>query len=335
MIKSSDNIPIPEVPKSLLDFLFKYKTYLVVGHYEPDADCICSAIVMKSFLTRQGAKVYLLNAGPFTKSEIIEYEHLFLQDLPEDIDKKNTGLVIVDCTGLDRVGKKLSVVLEGFPTAIIDHHATNASTTDTGLVLKTSPSTTYLVQAIIEKVEGKINVDDAKLLFFGLATDTGFFRHLDGRSANAFRVAAKLIDAGANPKSTFTKMNGGKSFNSRLILANILSRLTPYYDGKLMISYETYADVQKYGPDSRDSDITYMVIQSIENVEAMVILKQEKPTHCSIGFRSLDKIDVSVVAKQFGGGGHVQASGAYTEGTIEKLIPKIVKSFENQFKTAQ
>lgn len=325
-----DPIPVPEISDELLDFLSRYKAYLIVGHYEPDGDCICSSLALKSFLTRHGAEVYLLSAGPFAKSEVVEYEKLFLNELP-DIDKENTALIIVDCTGLDRVGKKFAEVLKGFPTAIIDHHATNSASADASLVLKNSPSTTYLVQAIIEKVDGHISLEEANLLFFGLSTDTGFFRHLDERSANVFRAAARLIDAGVNPKANFIKMNGGKSFASRLLMANILKRLKAYYDGRLMISYETSEDVERFGVHTRDSDMTYMVIQGIQNVEAIVLLRQEKPSHCSIGFRSLDKIDVSIVAKQFGGGGHVQASGAYVEGTIEDLVPRIVKCFENQF----
>lgn len=330
-----EDIPIPNVPSALIDFLTKYKTYIIVGHYEPDGDCICSCLALASFLKRHGALVHLLNAGPFAKPEVSDYAELFSPDLSHQalshIDKEHTGLVVVDCTGLDRVGEKLSTLLKGFPTAIIDHHATNSSHARVGLVLKNSPSTTYLVQAIIEAVDGQVSPHEAALLFFGLSTDTGFFRHLDTRSANVFRATARLIDAGANPKATFIKMNGGKSFDSRIVLANILSRLQSYYDGRLMISYETNEDVQKYGAYSRDSDLTYMTIQGIKNVEAIVLLRQEKLTHCSIGFRSLDKIDVSVVAKQFGGGGHVQASGAYVEGSIETLIPQIVESFKNQF----
>lgn len=331
-IQSITEVPVPEVSDELVFFLRKYKTYLVVGHFEPDGDCVCSSLALASFLRRQGADVFILNEGPFEKTEVSRYKSSFLQKPPAHIDKKNTGLIIVDCTGIDRVGKTLSPLLRGFETAIIDHHATHSSNAEVSLVLKTSPSTTYLVLAIIEHIVGSVTPEEAELLFFGLSTDTGFFRHLDQRSANVFRAAARLIEAGANPKKTFIKMNGGKSFNSRQILSKVLSRLTPYYDGRLMVSYETYEDVCRYGQYERDSDTTYMVIQSIENVEAMVLLKQESPDHCTIGFRSLDKIDVSIVAKQFGGGGHIQASGAYVKGTVETLIPQIVKCFELQFK---
>lgn len=324
-------VPTPDVSEDLVHFLQKYKKYIVVGHFQPDGDCACSSLALASFLRRHGAETVILNEGPFEKPEVVRYKQFFSRELPPHIDKKDTGLVIVDCTGIDRVGNSLSQLLCGFDTAIIDHHATNSSSSGVSLVLKTAPSTTYLVQAIIEHIDGEVTPEEAAWLFFGLSTDTGFFRHLDSRSANVFRAAARLIQKGANPKETFLSMNGGKSLDSRFILSKILSRLTPYYDGRLMISYETYEDVCKYGLHARDSDTTYMVIQSIENVEAIVLLKQETKDHCSIGFRSLDKIDVSDVAKKFGGGGHIQASGAYVEGSVETLIPQIVQYFEPQF----
>lgn len=327
-----EDIPLPCVSQQVLDFLSHYDSYMIIGHREPDGDCVCSCLALSSFLKRHGKKVFLLSAGPFAKTEVVPYQSLFTDELP-DVDKSSTGLVVLDCAGIDRVGKSLSPLLVGFPTAIIDHHATNAATDDSqsNLILKNSPSTTYLVQSIIEAVDGSVSKEEAHLLFLGLACDTGFFRHLDGRSANVFLAASRLIAAGANPKKVFAEMNGGKSIASRLILSRILSRMQTFYDGRLVVSYETYDDVQEFGTYSRDSDTTYMVIQSIANVEAIVLLRQESMTHCSIGFRSLDRIDVSRVAKEFGGGGHIQASGAYKEGTVQELIPLIVKAFDSDF----
>jgi phosphoesterase RecJ-like protein len=62
-----------------------------------------------------------------------------------------------------------------------------------------------------------------------------------------------------------------------------------------------------------------------------VLVRQESEDTCSVGFRSLDRVDVSVVATRFGGGGHRQASGLSVSGTISELIPKFVEAFSPQF----
>ncbi|PIE98758.1 MAG: DHH family phosphoesterase [Treponema sp.] len=321
---------LPSVPQALLEFLSKYERYVIAGHKEPDGDCIGSCLAMANFLQRKKKETLLLNAGPFDKPEVKEYEGLFKKELSPEFNTKKAGLLVLDCSGLDRVGD-IEKQLEGFDTAIIDHHATNQTVSKSSLVMKTSPSTTYLIQAIIEAVDGEVTPKDAEYLFFGLCTDTGFFRHLDERSANVFAQASRLISKGVNPKSVFAKMYGGKSFGSRILISRILERLTPYYDGRLMVSYEELKDTQEFGLSGRDSDTLYQLIQSIEGVQAIVVVRQESETHCSVGFRSLDSIDVSVVAKSFGGGGHKQASGLYIEGKINELIPQFVKAFADQF----
>lgn len=325
-------IATPLIPQDLITFLERYHTFLIAGHKEPDGDCIGSSLALSFFLERLHKKTVILSAGPFKRPEVRMYERLFLAEIPIEIKKNPDGVavVIVDCSGKERTGS-LAEELEGFPAICIDHHATNTEEASASLVYAAAPSTTFLIQGIIEKFCGTVTQKEADMLFFGLCTDTGFFRHLDDRSAVVFEYVSRLIRAGANPKRTFALINGGKSFESRTLLARILQRMQPYYSRKLIVSFETYADMQEFGLENRDSDTAYQLIQSIVGVEAICLVRQDTQTHCSVGFRSFDTIDVSSVAASFGGGGHRQAAGLYIEGTIEGLIPQLVKAFAPQF----
>ncbi len=327
----SNPIAIPKIPHKLVEFLKKYDNYIIAGHKEPDGDCIGSSIAMSLFLKRFNKTSFLMSAGPFKRTEIKKFEHLFSSQLPENhnFTPENTGLVIVDCSGFDRIGD-IAPQVEKFPFVIIDHHATNKETSESSLVMPTAPSATYIIQSLIEEVAGTVSSEEAEALFFGLCTDTGFFRHLDRRSGNVFLQASRLIDAGCSPKRHFMQMNGNKPFESRILLARILSRMQKFYDGKLIVSYELLSDRDEFGLEGRDSDMLYQLIQSIEGVEAICIIRQESPENCSIGFRSLDRIDVSKIATLFNGGGHKQASGAFTEGLIEDLLPQIIEAFKEQ-----
>ena len=327
--KDSLNIKEPLIPKKLLDFLDYYDNFIIAGHKEPDGDCIGSCIALSLFLKRKNKNCILMSAGPFKRTEIKTYENLFTDKLEGKFNKENTGLIILDCSSFERVGE-IGGQIKNFDYIIIDHHATNTEKSDTSLIMPEAPSTTYLIQSIIESIGECLSKEEADALFFGLCTDTGFFRHLDERSAEVFAHASRLIKAGANPKQTFMKMNGGKQFESRILISRILNRMKRYYDGRLVISYETYDDLLEFGLEGRDSDILYQLIQTIEGVQAICIVRQESPTHCSVGFRSLDKIDVSKIDVSFGGGGHKQASGLYIEGRFDALIPKFVKAFESQ-----
>ncbi len=324
------SIKNPIISDSLIEFLNTYQNFIIAGHKEPDGDCVGSSLALGSFLRRQNKNVILMSAGPFKRTEIQKYERLFLSRLPSDsFTPENTGVVIVDCAGFDRIGS-IENQLKNFPYIVIDHHATNNQKNDSFLVMTEAPSTTFLIQSIIEKISGNLTEEEASALFFGLCTDTGFFRHLDERSSEVFLHASRLVAAGANPKKNFMDMNGGKSFDSRILIAKILNRMQKYYGGRLIVSYETYEDTNTYGIEGRDSDILYQLIQTIEGVEAICIIRQESLENCSVGFRSLDRIDVSKIAASFGGGGHKQASGLYIKGTIEELLPKFVEAFKPQ-----
>lgn len=319
-----------KVPQTLLNFFEKYEMYVLVGHKEPDGDCIGSSLALASFLKRCEKKTLLLSSGPFKRPEIKEYEPLFQKQIDQNMIIPLTAVVILDCSGIERVGDA-AIGLEKFPTAIIDHHATNDCAHELSYVDSSSPSSTLLVQAIIETMRDKTTKEEADYLLFGICTDTGFFRHLDARSAETFSSTSRLVESGANPKHIFMKMSGGKSVGSRILISKILSRMTFYYDKKLIVSYETLSDTLEFGQEGRDSDTLYQLIQSISGVEAIIIIRQETETRCSVGFRSLDRIDVSIVAAHFGGGGHRQASGLNVEGTIEHLMPQFIAEFAPQF----
>ena len=318
------------VPEGLIDFINRYSTIVIVGHKEPDGDCIGSSLALSLFLKRLGKKTHLLSAGPFKRTEIMQYESLFSKTLSCE-SKSDVGVIIVDCSNIDRVGC-IEEEIKDLPIAIIDHHATNTENAPTFFIDPSSPAASLLVQDVIEKMTGSLTKEEAYFVLFGICTDTGFFRHLDEKSSDTFLYVSRLVEKGVSPKLIFAQMNGNKSFSSRILIGRSLTRLALHYNGTLAITYQTYEDFLEFGLDGRDTDTLYMLLQAIKDVQAIVVVKQEDKNHCSIGFRSFDKIDVSLVAAQFEGGGHKQASGAYTEGTYDSLIPKIIKAFETQMK---
>lgn len=319
-----------KIPHELHTFLDAYEQYIIAGHREPDGDSIGSCLALDSFLRRRGKKTVLLSSGPFKRPEIRTYETLFLPRIPDTISLENTAVIVLDCANIERIGDA-AAGLEKLPYTVIDHHATNTGARPVDYVDHASPATTILIQDCIESFGDKPTAEEAALLLFGLCTDTGFFRHLDTSCPRAFESTARLVAAGASPKETFLNMNGGKSIESRFLISRILSRLTRYYDGQMVVTWETLEDTKEFGLEGRDSDSLYQLIQGIAGVEVIVIVRQETPDNCTVGFRSVHRVDVSTVAQSFGGGGHKHASGLSIPGTIEELIPRFVAAFAPQF----
>lgn len=311
------------------DFISNHQYFYVIGHKEPDGDCIASCLGIADILKKSNKEYKLLSAGPFKRPEIKKFEKQFSNktDFLDNKDREITGLIILDCSELSRLGE-IDGDLSGLDIFVIDHHKTsNLPENAKGFINPEAPACAYLVQIFYEKILGKIPLKLANILFFGLSTDTGYFRFLSQDSAEVFMAAARLVSYGVEPRMIYNEINSGKPYSTRQLLGVLLSKAERYLDGKLVITYETLEDTKKYGSEGRDSDALYQLLLSSQDVEAVVFLRQDTISTCTGGFRSVDKIDVSQVAAKFGGGGHKNASGMSTDGKIENLIPLIVKEF--------
>lgn len=315
----------------LKEFIETHKFFLIIGHKEPDGDCIASCLGLAAIIKHFDKPYQLISAGPFKRNEIIKYQPSFSDkiDFLDNTDRKNTGLIITDCSEIKRLGD-FDFDFKGLDTFIIDHHKTSDIPPEAkGYINSSAPAAAYIVQLFYEALIGPLPEPLAQIIFFGICTDTGFFRFLDASqtSADVFNACARLTTYGADPRKIYNDINNGKPWSTRKLLGVLLSRAERHLNGKLIITWETQDDTHKLGTEGRDSDALYQLLLSSRDVKAAVFLRQDSPTTCTGGFRSLDDVDVSVVAGKFGGGGHKNASGMSTEGRIETLIPSIIKEF--------
>jgi len=314
--------------KEFSNFIEAHDFFYIIGHKEPDGDAIFSCLGIADLIEKKGKEYQLLSVGPFKRNEIKSKAQLFT-DTPKQIsneNRKKVGLLILDCSEMSRLGE-INGDLTNLDTFIIDHHKTSVVENNC-IIDSTSPATACIVQQIYEKIIGNIPKNVAEYLFFGLSTDTGYFRFLKEDSAEVFRQAARLVEAGANPRTTYDEITAGKAYSTRKLLGIMLNRAERKYNNKLIVTYETMEDTKKFGQEGRDSDALYSLLLSIAGVEAVLFVRQDTETTCTAGFRSRDKVDVSVIAAKFGGGGHKNAAGLSLTGTLETVIPTICAEFE-------
>jgi phosphoesterase RecJ-like protein len=114
-------------------------------------------------------------------------------------------------------------------------------------------------------------------------------------------------------------------------MGHVLTRVSAHYDGRLLVSSETYEETQRLGLEGRDSDNLYQLLQSVKGIEAIMIVRQESPDRCTVGLRSRDAVDVSRIAKKYGGGGHKNASGLSIDGVIDEVLPMLTAEFKSAF----
>jgi phosphoesterase RecJ-like protein len=66
----------------------------------------------------------------------------------------------------------------------------------------------------------------------------------------------------------------------------------------------------------------------IQGVEVAVTIKEKKPGEYKVSMRSAGKVNVSAVCKEFGGGGHICASGCLVKASLEDAEKQLVAAVE-------
>jgi bifunctional oligoribonuclease and PAP phosphatase NrnA len=315
-----------EVPDKLKQALETKKAFLLIGHKNPDGDCLSSQLALGSFLKRKGKNVCLLSPGPFDRIEIKHWEKYFEAHVPKNWKNNKPLVIILDCSTIDRIGY-LADEIKNMDIAVIDHHDSGNSFGNIHFICSEAPSVTFLIHKIMESFNMDPTKEEARYLLFGIATDTGFFRHLESGTREIFNSVATLTENGASPKDVYSEMYGGRTLKSKILIGRLLSRIQSKFEGKLIISYESEEDLLNFGTENRDSDSFYQQVQGIKNVEAIILIRYEDNSEFSIGLRSKYYADVGVIAKSFGGGGHKKAAGFTWIGTKEEITEKLIQIF--------
>lgn len=312
--------------ESFLVKLLSYDEYIILGHEGPDGDCLGSQQALNSFLQSKNKKTYLCSAGPFKRAEVLFLKELFCDTLPEkDKLSKNCAVILVDCSTLSRTGWKNITEYEDLPLLIIDHHKSASDKGENSLILDFSPSTTLIIQMLIENSGRDISNDEAEAIFFGFATDTGFFRHLEPHHSWVFDYVARMTKTGISPNYIYKMMNPGKPISTQIHFGSTLSSAVASCNGKVITAFESYKDIERLNVTERSADQLYESLQNISDSQVIILLKEESENHFSVSLRSSNSVDVSKIAKIFDGGGHAKASGFSFEGSSDKLLQKLIK----------
>jgi phosphoesterase RecJ-like protein len=306
--------------------------FLVTSHENPDGDALGSLLAMHLALEALGKDSVMYLAGPAPLPG--EYGFLALDGLVRELpaDRGERVLVAVDCANESRLGPDPEM-LHGAPfTLDIDHHHDNTRFGDVNLVVSTASSTGELLADVFAELGVPITPGIAEPLYTALVTDTGRFQYAN-TTPKALRLAADLVEAGADVHKVFQGVYESVQFAKLKLLARALERAQVYAGGRLVISHLLRDDFAQVGAVEPYSEGIIDYLRAVEGAD-MAALIREPPRGGSPARRvslrsSLDEIDVSAIARASGaGGGHRQAAGFSSDDSIEDITSFIVREFD-------
>lgn len=289
-----------------------YQRILLMIHEEPDGDTLAATVA--SFLSLRSLKkdVAMVCKDPIPKP------FLFLSasdQIQKDILFGDFEIIIIiDCGDLKRTGfaERLKKFAKSHKNLInIDHHPKNDlwKIANLNLVDQKASSASEIVWQIIKKLDIKITRDIATAILTGIYTDTGGFKH-SNTTPETLKVASELLNYGAELKKITKNVALNKSVASMRLWGIALSRLRKNETLAIVSSVITREDLKACGATDYDLAGIVNLINVIPEAKAAILFYETADNGIRASLRTeKDEVDVSRIAKLFGGGGHKKAAG--------------------------
>src|SRR3954452_12331776 len=307
-----------------------HEKFLVVTHENPDGDALGSLLATTLALRQLGkdAEMVLLGDAPLPR----EYHFMQLDGLLREppADAAERVVVAVDCAKADRIGPDVTM-LERAPFVVdIDHHHDNTRFGDVNLIVATASSTGELLRDVLAELGVELTQEIAEALYVALVTDTGRFQY-SNTTPKSLRLAAELVDAGADVHQVFQQVYESMEFAKLKLLARALERARVLEGGRIVVSYLLRTDFADVGAAEPYSEGIIDYLRAVDGAELAVLIR-EPPRHDGptrrVSLRaSVDELDVSAIARKSGGGGHRQAAGFSSEASIDEITNFVRREF--------
>lgn len=318
----------------LKNIVYNNNSFLLTTHVNPDADAIGSEIALNYVLKELGKKVYIVNYSetPYNLT-FLDPENVIEKFDPEkhsSLFNEVDVLAALDFNRSDRVIKMQSFFNGSAKYKIcIDHHQDPEAFVDSFFTGIEYAATGHILYNFIDQTKiVKLNRNIAIALYAAIMTDTGSFRY-DRTTPEIHHLTAKLLENGADPTDIANKIYDESKFGKIKLLGMALSTISLYgNENKIAYMVITKEVIDQTGALENDTDGFVNMCLSIENV-VMGLLFLELNDGFKVSFRSKGDIPVHKLAGEFGGGGHLNASGArIRDKKMSDMLPVILESAE-------
>ncbi|MEX0856102.1 MAG: bifunctional oligoribonuclease/PAP phosphatase NrnA [Gemmatimonadota bacterium] len=313
---------------ALIPLIQGSRRVILTTHLNADGDGTGCEAALLAILSEMGKEAWIINPTPFPEP------FLFLLSDPERVVAAGTAHaealcreadlgIVVDTGEKSRIGR-VKPMLDPLPLIVIDHHPPGEDALEaTSLRDPTAAAAGELVFDLIHAMGGPWSRSVVEGLYVAILTDTGSFR-FSNATPSVHRVVAELIERGASPDGLYRSVYGQVPLRRIQLLQESLATLTLSPDGSVAWMTVPATTFRTLGCTSEDLDGMVDYPRGLEGVEVGLLFRELETGQVKASFRSNGAVDVNKVARVFGGGGHVRASGALMRGTLEEVRQRVV-----------
>ncbi|MDZ4818285.1 MAG: DHHA1 domain-containing protein [Planctomycetota bacterium] len=316
------------------------KRFLLTTHVRPDCDALGSCLGMAAILESIGKTVRIVNGqetppnlafiDPDNRIEAINVNVSVDELLADKIDV----LMVLDTSAWAQLGPMGEVIRRTkAQVAVLDHHMSSDDLNAIEFRDTSAEAAGRLVIDAADALQVKLTAEMARPLFAALATDTGWFR-FGSTSGNTFRYGGRLVDAGAKPSELYHELYENATLARIKLIGRILAQTESELDGKLVYTAVSLDDFAQTGAVSTDTEDVINLTLQVGTARVAMIMVEQQTGGYKVSFRSRCKVDCSVLASQFKGGGHKAAAGAFINEPFEVARAKLLSAIRAAMKEA-
>jgi phosphoesterase RecJ-like protein len=322
--------------RQVADAVRAHDRFVIATHENPDGDSLGSILAMKLALEQLGKDgvMYLAGTTPLPK----EYRFMPLDGIERRLpaDAAERVVLALDCANERRIGADPALLERARLVIDIDHHHDNTRFGDINVIVPAASSTGEVLRDLFRELGVELTPEIAEALYIAVVTDTGRFQYAN-TTPKALRLAAELVEAGADVHRVFQVVYENVAFAKLKLLARALEHARVYEGGRMIVSHLERSDFEAAGAEEPFSEGIIDYLRAVEGAEIAALIReppsQNGPSRrVSLRTRA-EEIDVSAIARKSGGGGHRQAAGFSSESSVEEITDFLRREFLAQTNT--
>jgi len=300
----------------------------ITGHIRPDGDCVGSTLGLYNYITEYYPKLEVdLYLGDFSESfSFLKNSDKIIHEY-EGCNKEYDVFFTLDCGDLKRIGEADGMFIAAKKTVCIDHHVSNQSFADENYIMPDASSTCELVYQMLDS--DKITKEVAECLYLGIVHDTGLFQY-SCTSPLTMKIGGELMGKGINFSRIVEETFYRKTFNQNQILGRALLESFTFLGGRAIVSVLKQDIMDFYEVSPKDLDGIVNQLRVTKGVEVAIFMYETAAQEYKVSLRSGELVNVSEIAMQYGGGGHVRAAGCTMYGNMYDVINNLSGKIEKQ-----
>jgi len=288
--------------------------FVIASHVRPDGDAVGSQLAMACALRRLGKEARVVSRDP-APPPLLVFPGVPEIEITDRVDDPGDAVIVMEAGTLSRTG--IAGLDRGF-VVNIDHHVDNTMYGAVNWFDRSAAACGEMVFDLVRELAVPLTQEIAVHIYVAILTDTGSF-HYSHISPRTFDICRQCVEAGVDPPAVARAVFDSSSLGRLKLFGAVLSRMELDPSGRVATLAVDRQLAAECGATYDDTEGLNNLPLTVKEIGAVVFFKENGPDDWRVSLRSKEPIDVNAIARQFGGGGHVNASGCSATGPLADL----------------